>query len=99
MYAFAITAVVGALWGGEVGAAQQSACATHETMTKQLGIRYDETPVAFGLQSNGNLLEVYSSEEKGTWTAVSTAPNGMSCIVAAGKKWESLPYVSKDPMA
>jgi hypothetical protein len=55
--------------------------------------------VAFGLQSNGNLLQVYSSEEKGTWTVVSTTPTGMSCIVAAGKRWESLPLTSNDPMA
>jgi hypothetical protein len=30
---------------------------------------------------------------------VSTTPNGMSCIVAAGKRWESLPYITNDPMA
>ena len=60
-YAFAITAVVGALWGGEVGAAQQSACATHETMTKQLGIRYDETQRLLALRDpvgNGGCARV-----------------------------------------
>jgi hypothetical protein len=42
---------------------------------------------------------VYFSEEKDTWTVVSTTPNGVSCIVAAGKRWESLPLVKNDPMA
>jgi hypothetical protein len=73
----------------------------HDTaeIAKQLSSKYEEAPVAFGLQSNGNLLQVYSSLEKDTWTVVSTTPNGMSCIVAAGKKWESLPYIKNDPMA
>jgi len=74
-------------------------CHNAAEIAKQLGNKYEEAPVAFGLQSNGNLLQVYASDEKNTWTVVSTTPNGMSCIVAAGKRWEALPYVSKDPMA
>jgi hypothetical protein len=74
-------------------------CHNAMEVAKQLSTKYDEAPVAFGLQSNGNLLQVYSSEEKGTWTVVSTTPAGMSCIVAAGKRWENLPAVHNDPMA
>lgn len=74
-------------------------CHNAAEIAKQLSSRYEEAPVAFGLQSNGNLLQVYASEEKSTWTVVSTTPNGMSCIVAAGKRWESLPHLSTDPMA
>ena len=88
-------------------AAQQAApqtgmrmpCHNASEIAKQLSSKYDEAPVAFGLQSNGNLLQVYSSEEKNTWTVVSTTPAGMSCIVAAGKRWESLPFSKNDPMA
>ena len=74
-------------------------CHNATEIAKQLGSKYDEAPVAFGMQSNGNLLQVYASEDKGTWTVVSTTPTGMSCIVAAGRRWESLPYVKDDPMA
>ena len=74
-------------------------CHNATEIAKQLSSKYDEAPVAFGLQSNGNLLQVYSSEEKGTWTVVSTTPTGVSCIVAAGKRWESLPAMKNDPMA
>jgi hypothetical protein len=74
-------------------------CHNATEIAKQLSSKYDEAPVAFGLQSNGNLLQVYSSEEKGTWTVVSTTPTGVSCIVAAGKRWESLPIVKNDPVA
>ena len=78
---------------------QRMPCHNATEIAKQLSSRYSEAPVAFGLQSNGNLLQVYSSEEKGTWTVVSTTPAGVSCIVAAGKRWESLPAVKSDPMA
>jgi hypothetical protein len=74
-------------------------CHNASEIAKQLSSKYEEAPVAFGLQSNGNLLQVYASTQKDTWTVVSTTPNGMSCIVAAGKKWESLPFISTDPMA
>ena len=74
-------------------------CHNANEIAKQLSTKYDEAPVAFGLQSNGNLLQVYASEEKNTWTVVSTTPNGLSCIVAAGKTWESLPVIKTDPMA
>jgi hypothetical protein len=74
-------------------------CHNAMEIAKQLSNKYAEAPVAFGLQSNGNLLQVYSSEEKGTWTVVSTTPGGVSCIIAAGKRWESLPAIKSDPMA
>lgn len=74
-------------------------CHNATEIAKQLGSKYDEAPVAFGLQSNGNLLQVYTSERKDTWTVVSTSPNGLSCIVAAGKRWEDIPYIKNDPMA
>ena len=74
-------------------------CHNATDIAKQLSSKYDESPVAFGLQSNGNLLQVYASEEKNTWTVVSTTPNGLSCIVAAGKTWESLPALKTDPTA
>jgi hypothetical protein len=74
-------------------------CHNATEIAKQLNSRYDEAPVAFGLQSNGHLLQVWSSEDKGTWTVVSTSPSGVSCIVAAGKGWESLPHIKNGPMA
>ena len=66
-------------------------------IAKQLSAKYKEAPVAFGLQSNGNLLQIYASDKKNTWTVVSTTPGGKSCIVAAGKRWQSLPG-KEDPM-
>jgi len=74
-------------------------CHNATEIAKQLSSKYDEAPVAFGVQSNGNLLQVYASSDKRTWTVVSTTPTGVSCIVAAGKSWESLPLIKDGPMA
>ena len=42
--------------------------------------------MALGLASNGGLLEVLTSGNGGTWTIILTMPNGVSCLVAAGKE-------------
>ena len=67
-------------------------CHNATEIAKQLSNKYDEAPVAFGVQSNGNLLQIYASEDKTTWTVVSTTPAGVSCFVAAGKSWENIPF-------
>lgn len=94
-------AIAGGAFAGPAAAqsSQRMPCHKASEIAKQLGSKYDEAPVAFGLQSNGNLLQVYASEDKGTWTVVSTTPAGVSCIVAAGKSWEDIPFDKADPMA
>lgn len=97
-------AIAGGAFAGSVLAQSPPAgmrmpCHDATEVAKQLSNKYAEAPVAFGLQSNGNLLQVYASTEKGTWTVVSTTPAGLSCIVAAGRSWEHLPRIKQDPMA
>ena len=75
------------------------ACDRYDDLKSQLGRQFKEVPTAFGLQMNGHLLQVFVSEETGTWTIISTAPSGVSCIVAAGESWEDLPSPDDDPMA
>lgn len=70
-------------------------CGPAPKIAKGLQDKYGESPVSIGLQGNGNLLQVWASEERGTWTIVTTTPQGQSCIVAAGRLWENLP--SKPP--
>ena len=72
-------------------------CHDHSELAKQLGAKYKEAPVSIGLQSNGNLLQVFASKDSGSWTILSTTPKGMSCILAAGKRWEQQKPMSFDP--
>ena len=74
-------------------------CHDYVKMAEHLGAKYAEKPVAYGMQSNGNLLQVFASPDTGTWTILSVSPKGTSCIVAAGKSWEDMPKIKDDPFA
>ena len=82
----------------EPAVAQGLLCDDASKVADQLLRKYNETPVSIGLQSSGNLLQIYASPE-GTWTAVSTTPGGMSCIIGVGSAWQSLPDLDRDPVA
>ncbi len=65
----------------------QGACAPRGDLARLLSQRHSEAPVALGLASNGNLMEVFASKLGETWTLVMSMPNGNSCVVAAGESW------------
>lgn len=71
-------------------AAAQPVCGSHGTVSENLEKGYAEAPVSMGVTTSGAIIEVFASE-KGTWTLVITQPNGLSCLIAAGQDWESLP--------
>jgi len=77
---------------GVSAATAEPACALRSDVVRELANRYKEIPVAVAVANNGKLLEVLTSGTGGTWTIILTAPNGVSCMVAAGKDWqETLP--------
>ncbi|MFO1067009.1 MAG: hypothetical protein U1E14_00610 [Geminicoccaceae bacterium] len=73
-------------------------CHAYTEIARQLGDRYREAQVAAGLQNDGTLLQVFASADGDTWTVLSTAPDGTSCVVAAGRGWQAEPP-EKDPAA
>jgi hypothetical protein len=72
-------------------------CHDYRTIAETLGKRYGETPVSLGLQTNGHVLQVFTSKESGSWTILSVAPTGIGCIVAAGQHWQSGPGKEAEP--
>jgi hypothetical protein len=72
---------------GPVHAAGPAACATADTLTGLLDRSYGELPISNGLQKNGQLLQIYASPTTGTWTAVTTTPTRVSCVLATGRNW------------
>ena len=73
--------------------AAAAVCGEREAMTQQLAEQYQERSESMGLTSDGNLLEVYLSEQ-GTFTVLLVSPKWVACVVAAGEAWEQ-----KDPLA
>jgi hypothetical protein len=66
-------------------------CSDYREVARQLAAGYGEAPVALGLRSNSDLLQVFASPEGGSWTIVSTTPQGLACVLAAGRRWEGPP--------
>lgn len=74
----------------QVGAQPNPTCDARDKVLTALSGRYSERPASMGLAANGSMVEVLVSE-KGTWTIISTMPNGLSCLIAAGEYWEKVP--------
>lgn len=80
--------------------AQSAACSTRAEVLKRLSAEYSEAPIAMGVASNGGVVEFLSAPAGQTWTMILTLPNGLSCLIAAGESWESVPRIAKrDPNA
>ena len=53
-------------------------------MIRKLEEKFGETLRSIGLHQTDGVVEVYCSEETGTWTILMTRPDGMSCLIAVG---------------
>lgn len=69
----------------------QAPCANRDQIVARLEAGYGETLQSMGLNQNSSLLEVYASEETGTWTILVTRPDGIACLIAAGQMWDGTP--------
>ncbi len=75
----------------------QQTCAARDRLTQHLKAGYGESFAGGGLQSETSIIEVWHSEEDGTWTVLLTHADGMSCILASGTHWrEALPSERKE---
>jgi hypothetical protein len=83
-------AIALSLLGATPSAAQETgqACAKRALVVQKLEERFGETLRSLGLHRDDGVVEIYSSEETGTWTILMTHPDGMSCLIAAGQRWE-----------
>jgi len=88
--AFGASAVaLGMLLAAKAAVAEEPRCTTYDEITRQLEQRYAEVPVSLGLSSAGKLVQVFSTEDGATWTLVLTQPDGTSCVVGAGRYWQT----------
>lgn len=82
-------AVVGfAMTAAPAAFAQGASCADRTLIVERLSNKYGETRQSAGLNQNNGMVEVFASNETGTWTILITMPNGKSCLMAAGKAWQ-----------
>ena len=81
----------GLMTGAVSEAAAEPVCAKHADVVRQLGAQHAETQVALGLAANGGVVEIFSTKDGATWTMVITMPNGITCMMASGESWETVP--------
>lgn len=70
------------------------ACLPTPQVYDQLTTQYSENRAVAGLNRHGGLLEIWASPE-GTWTALITTPDGVSCLFDAGTAF--IPYGMAPP--
>ena len=65
-------------------------CAPRDMVIEQLADRYGETRQSIGLGSNNAVIEVFASDDTGSWTIIITSAQGLSCLVASGQAFEQV---------
>jgi len=79
------------------GAPNQAQCATRDKVVAVLAAQYGETRHGIGIAANNTVMEVFASEETGTWTITVTMPSGLTCMVASGQAYEVLTEAPPTP--
>ncbi|MEM8730352.1 MAG: hypothetical protein AAGF79_10590 [Pseudomonadota bacterium] len=65
-------------------------CAPRSQVLERLASGFGETRQSIGLGSNNAVVEVFASDQTGSWTITVTMPDGTTCLVAAGNAFERL---------
>ncbi len=63
-------------------------CAPRDEVIKRLTETYGETRQGIGIARQGAVMELFASDQSGSWTITVTLPNGMTCLVASGQAYE-----------
>ncbi|WP_442920375.1 hypothetical protein [Marinovum sp. 1_MG-2023] len=75
-------------------------CAPRPKVIARLAEKYGETRQSIGLGSQNAVVEVFASQETGSWTIIVTMANGVTCLLASGQAFETLaetlPVAGKD---
>lgn len=63
-------------------------CAQRSVIVERLKSGFHESYQGAGLQSASSLVEIWSSEETGSWTMLLSKADGTSCVIASGMSWQ-----------
>ena len=70
----------------------QSSCGPRADIVAKLAQEFEENQQAVGFVNENAVLEVFVSGN-GSWTIIATGTDGKSCLLSAGKDWESTNFV------
>ncbi|MEM8631214.1 MAG: hypothetical protein AAGF74_08250 [Pseudomonadota bacterium] len=78
-------------------AAADTLCGPRDEITAKLKTAFGETRTGMGTSGPKKVLEIWRSEETGSWSAVMSDTKGRACIVASGRDWTALDETLDDP--
>jgi hypothetical protein len=68
--------------------AQGAQCSDHAEMARHLAENWGESRQSIALDAANSVVELFASEETGTWTLTVTSPGGPTCMIASGHAFE-----------
>lgn len=75
--------------------AQPALCLPREALIQSLKTTHGEQLTGGGLRSSTQLIELWSSDQTGSFTVFVTRADGLACIVATGQNWHNA--ITRDP--
>lgn len=79
-----ICGLIGAALFSTSAIAEENPCAPREIVVQTLLEEFSETPRYAGLNGDNSIVEMFASDDTGTWTLLVSMANGISCLVASG---------------
>lgn len=71
-------------------------CQPRSAFVEYLKEKHGEQPLAYGLNNDGRLIELFGTSNGETWTMLITDARGISCVVTSGQNWQkALPELLK----
>lgn len=65
-------------------------CKERKLIINHLAEKYREKTAAVGLTEGGKVMEITVSPD-GTWTLITSWPDGQACVLDSGKGWQFSP--------
>lgn len=72
-------------------------CLSRAAALKKLAEDYGEYRKSIGLGKNNVVMEIFASDETGTWTVTITTPDGRMCIIQSGYAFETIDEPQGEP--
>ncbi len=69
--------------------AQPGNCAPRDVVVQKLTQKFSESRRGIGLIRQTAVMEIFASEDSGSWTILITRPDGISCLIAAGQDYQT----------
>jgi len=61
-------------------------CASHDYLTNDLITRHKKERLAWGVSTQNELIEIFTTDNKDSWTIIFTNTNGLSCGLVGGEQ-------------